>query len=289
MKHINVTTLLVLLMLVAQTGLAQISIPRPSPTATLTQAVGLTEFEINYSRPGVKKRTIMGDLVPYGKVWRTGANQATTIKFEHDIKMGGKDIAAGEYALYTMPGEKEWTVMIYKDTKLGGAVDNYKEADELTRFTVMPRKLNDMVESFTIDWSNFTNGGATLVISWENTALDIEVSVPTDEMVMTSIKDQLIEPKGPGARTYAGAASYYADNGKDMEQALEWMNKAVELRPEAFWYVYRQAKLLRDLGKTKEAIAASEKSLEMAKASEDGDYGYIKNNEELLMELKKKK
>lgn len=286
---LNIIALFAALLLLCQTATAQIETPRPSPLATVTQMVGLTEFTITYSRPGVKDREIFGSLVPYGQVWRTGANASTRMTFEDDVMIGGNKVPAGMYALYSIPGEKEWTIMIYKDLDLGGAVGDYDKTKELVRFTVKPRALNDKVESLTIDWSGFTSSGATLTMSWENTAIDIPVAVNTDDQVMAAINDQLIEPKGPDARTYAAAATYYHENGKDLEMALKWMNKAVEMRPEAFWYIHRKAKILKDLGRKKEAIAAAEKSMELAKANEGGDYGYVKNNTDLLEALKKMK
>lgn len=286
-KQLPFALSLILLIMWIPNFSAQINIPRPSPTATITQAVGLTEFVINYSRPGVKGRAVFGALVPYDKIWRTGANGATTIKFEHDVKLNGNEVAAGEYALYSIPGKEVWTLMLYKDLKLGGAVEAYKQDQESMRFTATPRALEDQVESFTIDWSHFKSEGATLTLSWENTAVDIAVEVPTDALVMAAIKDQLLEPKGPDASTYAAAATYYIDNDMDKAQALEWMNQAVALRPEAFWYEYRQAKLLMELGRIEEAIAAAESSLAKAKANEGGDYGYVQSNEALLLELKK--
>ena len=286
-KNLLLSSIFAVFLLVAQISIAQVETPRPSPGATLSQTVGLTDFEINYSRPGAKGRTIFGDLVPYGEVWRTGANSSTKIMFDMDITFGGTKVAAGEYAIYTIPGKDEWSVMLYKDLKMGGATDSYKKEDEVLRISVKPRMLNDMVETFTIDWSGFKNDGATLMMSWEKTAIDIPIMVGTDEQVMKNIDNILI--KGPDAGTYYAAARYYHENGKDMELALEWMTKAVEMRPEAFWVLHRRAKLLADMGKTKEAIADAEKSLEMAKANEEGDYGYIKNNEELLAQLKGKK
>ncbi|MEM9022802.1 MAG: DUF2911 domain-containing protein [Bacteroidota bacterium] len=268
---------------------AQINAPRPSPTATMEQVVGVTNFSVNYSRPGVKERKIFGELVPFDKVWRTGANSATTITTDGDYKLAGQLVKAGSYALYTIPGEAEWTVMLYSDLKLGGNVAKYDEKNEVVRFTTKPRSLNDPLESFTIDFSAFHDNGAVITIAWANTAIDLPIEVDTDAKLQAQIREQLIEGEGKDieANTYHTAAQFYHKWNKDLEQALAWMNKSIEMRPDAFWYVHRQAKLLKDMGKIEEAKAAANKSMEMAKANEDGDFGYIKRNQDLLAELEK--
>lgn len=265
---------------------AQIESPQPSPLAKLSQKVGLTDVEISYSRPGVKGRTIFGDLEKWDVLWRTGANATTKIKFSDDVKVNGMAIPAGEYTLFTIPGKEEWTVILNKDLTLWGTA-GYKESENVVKFQVKSTKLTDLVETLTIDFTNFTSNTAQLYLKWENTMITFQIETNVADKIEKQIKTTLID--GPSAGSYASAAGYYLDNNKDLEQALTWMNKAVEKRPEAFWYVYKQAQILAKMGKTKEAIAAAEKSMQMAKDSKDGDYGYVANNEKLIKELKAKK
>ncbi len=280
-------TLVLSIALVASTSVfAQIESPQPSPVAKLSQKVGLTDVEISYSRPGVKGRTIFGDLEKWDVLWRTGANATTKIKFSDDVKVNGMAVPAGEYTLFTIPGKEEWTVILNKDLTLWGTA-GYKESENVVKFQVKSTKLTDLVETLTIDFTNFTSNTAQLYLKWENTMIAFQIETNVADKIEKQIKTTLID--GPSAGSYASAAGYYLDNNKDLEQALTWMNKAVEKRPEAFWYVYKQAQILAKMGKTKEAIAAAEKSMQMAKDSKDGDYGYVANNEKLIKELKAKK
>tara|TARA_R110001592_G_scaffold20091_3_gene81944 strand:- start:6333 stop:7184 length:852 start_codon:yes stop_codon:yes gene_type:complete len=278
-------TLLLATSFIALTANAQITAPQPSPTATLTQTVGLTEVTVTYSRPGVKDRTIFGGLEKWGTIWRTGANASTKIKFSDDVTIAGNKLAAGEYALYTIPGENEWTIIFNTNLTLWGT-GGYKEEEDAVRFTVKPVKLNDKVESLSIDFSHFTYTGANMEIKWENMLISFPVETNAIEQVEKQIKEQLVD--GPSAGSYASAAGFYLENDKDLTQALTWMNKAIEKRPDAFWYVHNKAKILAKMGKKKEAIIAAKKSMEMAKANEGGDYGYIATNEKLIKELEGK-
>jgi tetratricopeptide (TPR) repeat protein len=278
-------TLLLASSFIALTATAQIKAPQPSPTATLTQTVGLTEVGVTYSRPGVKDRTIFGGLEKWGNIWRTGANASTKVKFSDDVTIEGNKIAAGEYALYTIPGESEWTIIFNTNLTLWGT-GGYKEEEDAVRFTVKPVKLNDKIESLVIDFSNFTYTGAKMNIKWEKTLISFSVETNAIEQVEKQIKEQLVD--GPSAGSYASAAEFYLENDKDLTQALKWMDIAIEKRPEAFWYVHKKAKVLAKMGKKKEAIEAANKSIEMAKANEGGDYGYVATNEKLIKELEGK-
>ncbi|MCB9360162.1 MAG: DUF2911 domain-containing protein [Flavobacteriales bacterium] len=278
-------TLLLATSFIALTANAQIKAPQPSPTATLTQTVGLTDVTVTYSRPGVKDRTIFGGLEKWGNIWRTGANASTKVKFSEPVTIAGNKLAAGEYALYTIPGESEWTVIFNTNLTLWGT-GGYKEEEDALRFTVKPIKLADKIESLSIDFSHFTYTGAKMNIKWENTLIAFEIETNAIEQVEKQIKEQLID--GPSASSYAAAADFYLENDKDLTLALKWMNIAVEKRPEAFWYVHKKAKILAKMGNKKEAIATAKKSIEMAKANEGGDYGYVANNEKLIKELEGK-
>lgn len=279
-------TFLAIGILAASFADAQLKTAQPSPTASIEQMVGLTEVEIEYSRPGMKGRKIFGDLLAYGTIWRTGANKATSIELSDDVKIGGKEVKAGKYSLFTIPGETEWTIIINSNTELWGD-GGYKQEEDVARFTAKPTTLNDAVETLTIDFSNLTGTGADIILMWENTKVSFPIETNANAMVEAQIKEMLID--GPSAGTYAGAARYYLDNDKDMKQALVWIDKAIEKHPDAFWYVHNKAQIQGKLGLKKEAIATAEKSMEMAKANKDGDFGYVKNNENLIAELKAKK
>jgi hypothetical protein len=263
---------------------AQIKTPAPSPTGEIEQMVGLTEVEIEYSRPGMKGREIFGSLVPYDKMWRTGANASTKITVSDKITMGGLEVPEGTYSIMTIPGKEEWTIILSKKLEMWGTGD-YDETMDLGRIVVKSNMLNDAVETFTIDFSHLTSTGAHLNMSWENTRVSIPIETNAMEEVEKQIKSVLID--GPGAGTYYQAGRFYLENGKDLDQALAWMSKACEMRPEAFWYLHQKAKILGELGKTKEAIATAEKSMEMAKNNDGGDFGYVKNNMDLIEKLKK--
>ncbi len=269
-------------------GIAQITTPQPSPVATLEQTVGLTKITVAYSRPGVKKRQVFGDLESYGKIWRTGANASTKITFEDAVTLAGNTVPAGQYALYTIPGEKEWTIIVHKNLELWGA-GGYDMKDDLVRFKVSPTNLKDNIESFTIDFSNFTINGAHLELKWQHTLVSIPITVDVDAKVMAQIKEHVIDSETVDAKLYAPAASYYLQAGKDLDQALVWIDKAIENNDQAFWLIHTKAKILAGLGKKKEAIKTAQKSMEVAKASPRGDFGYVKNNEEFIAKLKKKK
>ena len=280
LKH----TLIAALVLIGTAAQAQLSTPQPSPTATISQKVGLTDVSVTYSRPGMKDRTVFGDVVPFDKLWRTGANKATAITFSTDVQFGGKDVKAGTYSLFTIPGKTDWTIILNSNTELWGT-GGYEEAKDVARITVKPSALNDQVESFTIDFSDFDGAKGHMNLTWENTKVTVLIETPANAMVEKQIKEMLVD--GPGAGTYANAAVFYLDNDKDLNQALTWINLAIEKRPEAFWYMHQKAKIQAKMGKTDEAIATAEMSMKMAKENEEGDYGYVGNNEKLIAELKK--
>jgi hypothetical protein len=281
MKNTN-TFFLATALLISTLSNAQLKTPQPSPTTTLQQAVGLTDVEVIYSRPGAKGRTIFGDLVPFGEIWRTGANSSTKIKISDDVKIGGQAVSAGQYALYTIPGKDIWTVIIYKGLENWGSA-GYDKTQDVARFDVKPTKLTDKYETFTIDFSDFETSGATLNLMWENTKISLPIATPTDAQVEKQIADMMA---GPSANSYYGAARFYLEKGIELEKAEMWMNKAIEMRPDAFWMIHVQAKILAKQGKKKEAILAAEKSMKMAKESKDGDFGYVSSNEKLINEIK---
>ncbi|MEM6342456.1 MAG: DUF2911 domain-containing protein [Bacteroidota bacterium] len=260
---------------------AQIQTPAPSPSSTVEQAVGLATFSIDYSRPAMRGRTIYGELVPFGKIWRTGANASTKISFDRDANIGGVDMKAGTYAIYTMPGEETWTVMFYSDLRLGGNVNGYDEKNEVARFTVEPQEYPVTVESFSMGFSNITGNSANIFIIWENTAVSIPVKIDTETEVMASIESTMA---GPSMNDYRAAANFYANNDKDMDKALEWINMCMELGgKDRFWMVTDKARILAKMGKKEEAKAAATMAMEMAKKAGNNDY--VKINEDIISGL----
>jgi len=264
---------------------AQIKTPAPSPYSEVKQTVGITEFTIKYSRPGVKDRAIYGGLVPYGEVWRTGANATTKIAFDTEVDFGGTVVPAGEYVLFTIPGENEWTVILYGDTSVANA-GLYDQSKDAARVTVAPVALNDAVENFTIGFDFLRDDSANLNVDWANTRVSVPVKLNTAALSMATIDAAMGSMESWTARDYASAADAYAANGKDLATATEWMGKAAAMNENAFWWQHRYAKMLADQGDKEAAIAAAEKSLATAKAAPGGDSGYIKMNEDLLATLK---
>lgn len=268
-KLISSFAVLMALALTATQATAQIQTPAPSPGAELEQTVGLTEIEIEYSRPGVKGRTIFADdgLVPYGKVWRFGANAATKFAFDKDVVVGGVEMEAGEYAVLCMPAEDEWKLMFYPYES--GSWGSYVEKDPAATLTLEPMMSNDMVERMRFTVENIEMDGADIVFAWDKMKLEIPVEVHTAKQVEASIEDVM---GGPTPNDYYAAASYYHERGENMDQALMWIKKATDVDNPRFWQVRRKALILADMGKTKEAIAAAKMSMELAEKAGNDDY-----------------
>lgn len=263
---------------------AQIKTPAPSPSSKMTQEVGLIKIDVDYSRPSAKGRKVFGELVPFGDIWRTGANSATKLTFSDDITLGNVKVAKGTYALYTIPMEKEWTIIIYKNTTLGGNLKEVKDDELAAKFNVPSLRLNDPVETFTIDFDNLRNASADLVLSWEKTKIVVPIMLDTDSKVMADIKKVMA---GPDANAYYAASRYYFEEKKDPKQALEWVNKSLEMGGDKFWILRMKAQIQAELGMYKDAIATAEKSMELAKA--DGNMDYVRMNEKSISEWKTKK
>lgn len=257
--------------------------PQPSPTQTLKQNFALGEITLEYSRPGVKGRTVFGDLVPFGKVWRTGANQSTKITTTEDLKFEGKDLKAGTYALYTIPNKDSWDVMFYKDLTLGGNVEDYKAENEVLKVTVKPMPMTWKAETFTMDIGNITPKTATLMMMWENTVVPVNIVADIDAKIMKSIETVMAKD----ARPYGQAAAYYYDNDKDMATALTWVNKALEQNPKAYWNMMLKANIEYKMKNYAAATASAEKTITMA--TEDKDDSYVNKAKKLLADAKGKK
>jgi hypothetical protein len=261
------------------TGLGQqIKIPSPSPTQTVKQEFGLSSIELSYSRPGVKSRKIFGDLVPFGKVWRTGANQATTISFGDSVIIGGKPIPPGKYGLLTIPGPDEWTIIITKQLDVTNP-SAYKADQDVVRVQVRRQEFPYPVETFSILFSNITASSCDLALVWDKTLVALPIKTDVDSKIMAQISEAMTKDSFP----YYTAAVYYLDNKKDIYKALEWFNKAVDQNPKAFFMFYQKARCLAKMGRNKEAIATARQSMQLAKEAKNEDY--IALNEKLIATL----
>jgi tetratricopeptide (TPR) repeat protein len=257
----------------------QLKTPAPSTTQTIKQEFGLGSIELSYSRPNMKGRKIFGDLVPYGKVWRTGANAATTLTFSDEVMIGGVKIPAGKYGLLSIPGEAEWTLIITKQLDVTSPAA-YKQENDVVRVQVKPLAMTMSRETFTMQIANITDNGCEIHLMWDRTAVALPVSTDVDSKVMKQIESIM----KTDSRPYFNAAVYYSENGKDLNQAVLWFDKAIEQNPKAFWIYYQKAKTLAKLGKKSEAMAASMKSMELAKEAKSDDY--VALNEKLQKDLK---
>lgn len=282
MKTTKTITLLAAAVLSAFSVNAQtLKVPQPSPTQTIKQNFGLSDITIEYSRPSVKGRTVFGDLVPFGKVWRTGANSSTKITFVDDVKIEGNAVAAGTYGIYSVPNKDMWEIMLYKDVTLGGNVADYKATDELLRVKVKATALANKVETFTMNFADMTANSCNVELTWEQTRVAFNVTTDIDSKIMKNIETALAPAD---KRPYFQAASYYYDNDKDMKQALDWATKAVDQNPKAYWVLLLKAKIQMKLKDYKGAIATAE--LSMAAAKEDKNDDYVKMNEKLIADAK---
>lgn len=285
----KITNLIALSLLVAFGATAQISTPQPSPAGSVSSTVGLTDVKIDYFRPGMKGRQIFGEgsdfLVPYGQIWRSGANAGTIITFSTDVKVGGQDVKAGEYQIVSMPGKDEWQVMLHTE-KIGGNMSNYKEESVAAKVTVKPSSTSSSVERMTFQISDISenNTSANIQFAWADVTWNLPIEVSFHETVMKDIASKT--QVNPG--NYVAAATYYLNAGEDLEQALKWMDMylAVGENSGQFWNVHVKAQILAKLGKKKEAKAAAEDSMEKAKNWPGGDFGYIKRNQDLIDSLK---
>jgi hypothetical protein len=256
-----------------------IKMPQPSPTQTVTQNFGLGSIELSYSRPGVKGRKVFGDLVPYGQVWRTGANNATTLSFSEDVTIGGKKVPAGKYGLLSIPDKDNWTFILTKQLDVTSPAA-YKQENDVVRVQAKPMTVPFSVETFTILFSNVKPSSTDLQLLWDNVVVTLPIATDLDSKVMTQIDNAM----NKDSRPYFQAAAYYLENGKDLNQALKWFDKALEQQPNAFFIHYQKALALQKLGKKEEARKTAEKSMELARQQKNTDY--VRLNEKLIASLK---
>ncbi|MGA8852647.1 MAG: DUF2911 domain-containing protein, partial [Christiangramia sp.] len=259
---------------------AQIEAPQPSPFGKIEQTIGLTDVSIEYSRPGMRGRTIFGDLVPFGEVWRTGANANTKITFSDDVKINGKELKKGSYAIYTIPSQDSWEVMFYSSTDNWGVPQEWDESKVALKATAETMEMPMSMETFTIVIDDLKNDSASLNFIWENTIAMLKVEVPTDDKAMSSIEKVM---NGPTANDYFAAGTYYHEAGKDLEKAYKWVSKATEMAgDQAFWMLRRKSLIEAEMGKKQEAIATAKKSMASAEKANNADY--VKMNKESIKE-----
>lgn len=260
----------------------QIEMPQASPSAKIAQKVGLTDVTVSYSRPSKKGRKIFGELVPYGAIWRTGANGATVLSFSTDVKIQGKDVPKGQYALYSIPDKKSWTIILSKNTKLWGAI-GYNPEEDLIRFEVSPTKTKKEYETFEISFTNMTDKGADLAMAWDQTSASFHISMDSDPIVMAQIKEYVLDKDTDNPTLLYEASSYYLNTGRDLNKAYEWIQESVEADPK-YWAYHLKAKIEVALGLKTEAIESAKESIDLAEEAQNPDY--VGLNERLIQSLK---
>ena len=265
---------------------AQVKTPAPSPAGSVSTVVGLTEVKIDYSRPRAKGRKIFGTdatvLVPYGKIWRTGANNGTFITFSDDVTVEGTAVPKGKYVVLSWPGATEWTIALNKNVDLGGGVDKYDASLDVAKFKVKADKLTEKVEMLTFNVGDLSDDSksAKVQLAWENTSVKFTISADFEAKVMESIAAATkVDPYN-----YYLAATYYMDTNKDPKQALEWINKAADEMKGPYWVLYQKARIQKAVGDKTGAIATANASIEAAKKGNNADYQRM--NEELIKSLK---
>ena len=274
------TYLLTLCLAVGTAGLfAQIQAPPASPTVKMETTIGLTDVALEYSRPGMKGREIFAadGLVPYGEIWRTGANQATKITFGKDVTVAGSAVPAGSYAILSRPGEDQWEVMFFDYSTSNWTA--YPEMDPAVTVTAEVEEADDEAETFTIDIANYTLDGADLIMKWGETMVALPIVTTAKQDVMATI-DRVMA--GPGANDYFQAATFLSEMGEN-EKALEYVQKANGMNATpAFWMLRREAVILHDLGRDDEAVEVARKSMELAQAA--GNMDYVRMNQASIEE-----
>jgi tetratricopeptide (TPR) repeat protein len=259
----------------------QIQFPQASQRHYFKQRVGLTDVEVEYSRPNKNKREIFGSLVPYGKVWRTGANATTKIKFSDAVKLGDKEIPVGEFVLFTIPNANEWTVIVYKDTKVQSAGD-YKQENDQARITAKPSRQANAMESFTIEISDVKGASAMLNFVWDTTRVSVPLTTDDIEQVSRQLDVTVSGNTTLDPRIAYQAASFYYDNNKDLNQAAKWIDQALAANQDAYFMHFRRAQIQEKLGNKKEAAASAQKTIELLKKEPNADETAIKSAQEIV-------
>ena len=263
---------------------AQVTTPQASPKADFEQVVGLTKVEVEYARPSKKGRLVYGELVPYGKIWRTGANENTIITFSDDVVVDGKTLPKGEYALYTLPKADAWEFIFYNDTKNWGLPAQWDESKVMLRTKVTPVNLSKDVEFFSILVNPIDENNGELILQWERTAVPMKFKVPTHEKAMSSIEKSLNENAKPS--DYYAAGQYLYTSGGDLDKALVYIDKCIAMQEETPFYIYRQKSLIQaKLGDKKGAVETAKISMEGAQKAKNEEY--VKMNRDAILQWSK--
>ncbi|HZN03278.1 MAG TPA: DUF2911 domain-containing protein [Candidatus Polarisedimenticolia bacterium] len=282
-KALLFTAVLSLLLPAGAFAQQQLKLPRPSPKASVQQTVGLTEVTINYCRPGVKGRTIWGDLVPYDKVWRTGANEATTIQFSQDVKVNGKPLPAGLYSVHTIPSKSAWTVILNKKAEQWGSYE-YDEKQDALRLQVQPTA-GPHQEFMEFSFPEVTPEGATIELAWEKVRVPFKIEVATKEQAMANIRQALSGDVKEWTVPYSAANYSFTSNLGNADEAMKWIDQSVGIK-ETYWNLRLKAAMLEKAGKKKEAVTVAEKAVQVGKANED-EPSEIAKTEKQIAEWKK--
>ncbi|MEZ0541924.1 DUF2911 domain-containing protein [Fibrella arboris] len=262
------------LVLVAQLATAQIRTPSPSPGATVVQTIGVTDVTVKYSRPSLKGRSpFSGEFVPAGKVWRTGANGATAFTTTTDLMVNGKSLAAGSYAILSIPAATEWTLIFSKDMAV--TEQTYKQDQDVLRVMLTPTKAGEKVETFTIGFSNVTDSTANMDILWADVKASANLAVNTSANAAASVDKAVLE-KPDDVNTLTAAASYNLSKGRNLEQSLSYVDKAVAAK-ETYRNLWLKSQILAKMGKYSDALPLAQKALAMGETSGDSAFPFFKD------------
>ncbi len=265
------------LLFVSFYSFSQLKTPSASTSSEIEQVVGLTEIEVDYNRPSKRGRVIFGNLVPFGKIWRTGANSGTEISFSTDVSINGENINEGTYSIFSIPNEESWQIIFYSDTDLWSVPRNWEESKIIFQSNFKSNTNNKVVETFSISFEDITNNNVNLVFSWDDTNVIVPIDVPTKSLVEDQIKS--IMGDDPKSSDYYSAAVYYLQENINLDIALKWMNKAIEMiENPRFFQLRQQSLILAANGQYKNAIKVAEKSLELSIQANNGDYVKMNND-----------
>ncbi|GGH08000.1 DUF2911 domain-containing protein [Sphingobacterium alkalisoli] len=263
-----------------QTAEAQVKLPPASSTQTITQGLGIKKISLAYQRPNINGRVVFGELVPYGEVWRTGANNIPAITFEEEVSIEGNKVPAGTYGLFTIPNQSNWTIILSKNVQQWGAYQ-YKQEEDLLRFNVKSQATSQKVETFTINFTDVTPNSTNVTLAWENTQVAFNIKVDQSTEILASLDQAMQGEKKP----YFQAAQYYYTNGLDLKKATDWINEADKGNNEAPYIKYWKARILLKSGNKAGAAQAAKEGVAIAEKSNNGEY--IKLNNQVLGEATK--
>jgi hypothetical protein len=255
----------------------QLKTPRPSPDATVIQYVGVTEITIDYSSPGVKGRKVWGELVPFGEIWRTGANEATTITFSDAVKVNGNELPAGTYGLHTIPGENEWEFIFSKDTKIDGS-SNFNKDNEVLRIKAKPEE-HHFMERLTFLFTDVTDNSVSVNLLWDKLKISFNIETNTQELFLSKAREQL-----SWSPTFQ-AAQYCLTNNINLEEAYKWIEASCLIN-EVYWNTRVKAQIQNKLGMKNESVATMEKAIALGSKMEEAPFDY--NNMKKMLEDWKK-